>query len=241
MTGQALIARVGRLILGDGAGESPTPAECQDILTVLQAMLGQWATQRLTIHVTERAIFSLVATQQTYTIGPNGDFNHARPLFIDRASYLDTTSAADPFEQEIQILDTQQWQRVAIKALPSPYPQGIYYDYAFTAGLGNISFWPEPSDSTVDAILYLPTAITGFADLTTDYTFAPGYEDAIVFNLAKRVAPEFGRPITPDLNMLAAESLANVKRANIRLVELTTDPAILPRNRGWNILTGTYR
>lgn len=243
MTGQEIVDRVGRIVLGNGSDESPTAAETRDIITILRGMLGQWATQRLTIFYVERAVHDLVANQQSYAIGPSGNFNRARPLWIDRASIISYANPSLPAELGIRVLDTQQWRNVAIKTVPSKLPESVYYDYGFSStGLGTLYVWPKPSDSTVDIVLYLPVALTGFTttNLTTDYEFPPGYDDALVYNLAKRMAPEFGRPISGDINALALESLANIKRANIRMVELTTDPALL-RNRGWNFLTGDAR
>jgi hypothetical protein len=62
--------------------------------------------------------------------------------------------------------------------------------------------------------------------------------EAIRYNLALRLATEWGRPLDQAVIMLAAESMGVVKRANKVVAELRVDNALLPNGGQFNIYTG---
>ena len=80
-------------------------------------------------------------------------------------------------------------------------------------------------------MLYLPTPLTEFADLSTAYTFPPGYERAIRSNLAVELAPFYGIPVSPDLRNQASSAMLRIKRANVRIREVPIDPSLTRRSR----------
>jgi len=63
-------------------GSPVSPADAQDCLRRLNRMVSGWQTQYNTVTAIERMVFDLVANQQTYTIGPGGDFDVPRPLTV---------------------------------------------------------------------------------------------------------------------------------------------------------------
>ena len=231
MTANDIIRRSLRLITVLGMGQPVTYEQLSYGLEALNGMVSQWATQRLTIVVTAREVFDLVSSQQTYTIGDGGDFDTQRPVFLPRASTISQTGSSQPLELPLQILSTQQWQEwVGVKNVDSALPIWLYYDFAYP--LGNISLWPIPNVGDLDIALYLPKAIDEFASGATDQDFAPGYTDALTYNLAVRLAPEYGRPISQEVAMMAAETLGNIKRANIRIAELRCETGLNDRRDG---------
>lgn len=232
MTAMDLIVRGLKLCQVASAGNAPTADEAKDGLKTLQSMVDSWAATRLTIWFTSRSIFPLVIGQQDYTIGTGGDFDVPRPVWIDRASIISYNNPLQPLELAFaHILDVQEWQSIPTKAVYSALPTAMYYDYNFP--LGGLHFWPIPNNLPLSVGLYLPNALTGFSDFTTDYTFPPGYEEAILYNLAMRLYPEYGKTPDPIVAQMAVSSLALVKRANIRLVDLISDPALRNRSAGF--------
>jgi hypothetical protein len=227
MTGLSLITDT-LLDLGVlAAEETPSNAEAVDCLRRLNRMIDAWGTQRLTMLAIVRTSTVIAANTASYTIGTGGEINIVRPLKIqpgDARLILDT-SATTATEVPLEVLTEPEWAAVTQKSLTSSLVQAISYDYAWTAGLGRITFWPVPTVGTTALVLYTPLAITAFADLTTSYTFAPGYEEALQDNLTLRCAPMFGKPITPEMTDRARQSLGTIKRANIRPVELQIDAA----------------
>lgn len=224
-------------------GESPSSADATDAFTRLNRMIGAWATQRLTIFVTARNVYSLVGGQQAYTIGSGGNFNQARPLFLSYAGLILTGSNPD-IEIPLTIWTIKDWSLQGVKDQTSTQPTAVYYETSFpstgaTAGMGRMIFWPVPTQVN-DVALYTPTQLAEFADLTTDYSFPPGYADALEYNLAKRlIQAGMGlREHLGDIDPMARETLAFIKRANVHPVTASIDPALWPNRPGFNWRTG---
>lgn len=219
-------------------GETPSNDEAVDCFDMLNNMVAEWGTERNTIYTTPRNLYSLLSGTQSYTIGPGGTFNQARPIWLPTAGIISNNNPLQPLELTLQMLTLDQWQRIPVKNVQGSLPTGLYYDHGFAAGLGTIYFWPIPSVSGLQVALYTPTALTAFATLTTQYTFPPGYENALMFNLCIYIAPMFYKAITADVRDLAQSTKSNIKRANIVPQELLADPALVTRGDRFNYITG---
>jgi len=223
------------------ASDTPSAEDMAAGFEALNEMIDGWATQRWTIFVVTRTVYALTASQAAYTIGSGGNFDQQRPLWIEGVSVIEDNTAAMPLEIPCgPPLLLAQFQRIAQKSATSTFPYAIYYDHAWAAGLGTITVYPVPTSSLAALVLYTPTALSQFADLTTVYTFPPGYGLAIRLNLAKVLAPEFGRQLRPDLKADADDALAWVKRANYQPTEAQFDPRLAPIwGSGYDIRTDT--
>lgn len=242
MTGNELIARSMRLMGYLSSGETPSGNDAQDALSALNDLIDAWKLERLFIFTIARTTKTLTSGTASYTIGSGGDINIDRPIWIDRATLIYDTSAATPSETPLELFTDQRWQEVRQKTLQSGLADGIFYDHGFTAGLGRIYPWPIPNTSTTQLVLYVPsTAVAAFADLTTDYTFPPGYSRMLRYNLAVEMAPEWGREVPLRVDTTATSSLSAVKRANNRPRELKCGPEVLGRSGWFDIRTGSYR
>lgn len=74
--------------------------------------------------------------------------------------------------------------------------------------------------------------------LDSTVSMPDGYEDALIYNLAVRIAPEYGRMIPDAVALVAVESKAGVKRANHKPLYLEVDGALLSRGGTFDIFTG---
>ena len=227
---------VGKVAQGD-------PLSANDSLTGFQVandMLDAWASQRLTIYQTLAQNFPLVANQGSpsnpYTIGPGGNFNIPRPVWLSHATIrLLTTTPV--LEYDLYIYgSSDEWASVSLKTLTSSLPSGIYYDAAFPetgagAGLGNIFLYPVPNGTQpIGITLYIATPLTAFADQNvTEYSFPPGYAEALRYQLARRLSTEFGIPLTPEAAQLVTDTFGIIKRPNGRIPLLRSG---LPRFAG---------
>lgn len=226
ITANAIIKRAMRLIRAIAAGETPKPSEGQDCLTALNSMVDSWLLERLTIPQVLRVTKVLTSGTQDYTIGPGGAINTPRPLLIQDATVI---PQGDTSEVDVAILSDDAWAlQIGIKSQTASFPMGIYYDFGFAAGgLGTISVWPIPQTAPT-LVLYVPKAsIANFASLSTPYEVPPGYERAITYCLAVEIAPEFSKPVPDDVARIALESKGNIKRANIRMLQLGCDAGVL--------------
>jgi|TARA_B100000949_G_C14289143_1_gene456181 hypothetical protein len=243
MTANELITRSLKTIGVLASGETADSGSVSDALVVLNNMVDSWATNRLTIYAVIRNVLDLSASTQEYTIGTGGTFAIVRPVWIARGSLIldRNASAAEKIELPVSgPVTVQEWQRVAIKGTTSTYPTLFYYDKAWTAGLAKVSVWPIPDNSNVQLVLYVPTALTQFADLTTAYTFPPGYEEALRYQLALRLAQEFGAVVSGGLLELARESFADIKRVNLSKATLGIDPALTAQGGRYNWRTDQF-
>lgn len=220
-------------------GEDPSNADAQDGLTRLNRLVSGWKNQRLTCFVTEENVYPLVSNQQEYTIGPGGNFNQFRPQFLDYCGLI-LANTSPAVEIKTPIITVKDWSYQSVKAQTSTQPTRVYYYTQFpssgaSAGLGKLIFWPKPTVAN-SIRLYCPKPIDEFADLTTDYEFPPGYEDALEYNLAVRlIQAGMGlREHLSDIVPMARETLAGIKRVNFQPVTASIDPALWPSQPGWN-------
>lgn len=212
-------------------GEAPSGEDTETGLAVLNEWIDTLGTQRLSIFkVTRNTPYTLAAGTASYTVGSGGTINIARPVWIEHCGLIIDTTAATPTEVGRRVFTDDEWAGIAQKTLQSNLITGIWYDHDWSAGLARIWPWPIPNVATTQVVLYTPTALTEFADLTTDYTFPPGYKRAIRANLAMELAAEYaGAVVTPRLEKMADLGLTLIKRANLRLSTVDIDPSVLTR------------
>ena len=235
MTTRDLIAAALKRLGVLDAAETPTPADQADCLLRLNDLIDGWATERLTIYTTTRTTWALVANQANYTIGPGGDVNIARPIFISDLNFIDTTQTP-PLEMSLSPLTVDAFAAIPQKGLTSKYPSCYYYNPTFP--LATLTFWMIPTSSALQGVLYAPTAVTELG-LNDTIVLPPGYRRFLRDSLAVEVAPEFDVQPADALMMSAMEAKANIKRANIQLTDLVMDPAVRPRVGRYNIYSDT--
>jgi hypothetical protein len=240
-----LISSALRLVGSLASGDIPTPSELTDAGLIANQMLDAWSTERIMVPAVQRittdlnnAPLSLVAGKQSYVLGPNGDFLLNRPARIDRASVLYSASQQTPIEADIEVLDDVGWEGVPNKNTPSLLPQKVWIDLSNPTVM-TLWYWPVPTQANPVAF-YAWTMLQQFADFVTQYSFQPGYWEAIRYNLAVRLAAEFPCDLQklPLITKIASEAKARIGSFNAPIKEAQVDRALLPgRGRG-NIFTG---
>ena len=229
-----------RLIGVGASGETLPAAEAQDALTSLNQLIQRWNLERLMIHAITLQQFSFVVGQQSYTIGSGGNFNTTRPVRIERATVKVLTQTPN-YEVPLQLVTDQEWSPIIEKSLTAEIPQLLWPQMTYGAsGLATLWFWPIPS--VVNAVV-LDTwgPITSLASLSTTVALPPGYEEAMQYGLALKLAPEYGRipdAQLPTIAEIAAESKAAIKSANSEPVLSRCDSALLKRGGYFDIRTG---
>lgn len=236
MTANDLISSALRLIGVLSSGESPSAAEANDGLTILNQMLDAWSTERLALFTVQRQVVIPATLKQAYTVGSGGDFNIPRPPRIDRVGVISLTNAAQPLELPVEMVTDVGWEAIPVKNISSSLPLKVWNDLGFP--LMTLSFWPIPSVQ-VNFALYTWTALTQFPDLVTDEEFPPGYLKALRYNLALDLAPEFGREVPQVVAAQAIASKAAIKALNIVPVDLRCDEALIGRGGRYNWLADT--
>ena len=206
------------------ANETASGADAAAGLRAVNDLVDQWAAEKLQIYAVVRTTWTITASTQTYTVGSGGDVDIARPMYIDDIKFQDT-SVSPTQEYDLSTLTEQGWRDVQIKTLTSPFPTAWYYDSAYP--LGTISFWPIPTGTTLQGVIYAPTAVAEFAALSTTIALPPGYRRMLIKNTAINLAPSYHAEVSPALAQAAMESVTAVKRSNKRLVDMRIEAGAL--------------
>ncbi len=208
-------------------GEEPSADEAADCLTALNAMLSSWSNEKLMVYVSTMATLPMVSNQSVYTIGPTGDLVTTRPMSLGQGSYITYQYITYPLE----IIDSTQYSSIPYKAQTAIIP--IYGWFSPTYPDATLTIWPVPTSTDVDFVLEMWCALTEFATLSTDVSLPPGYEDAIAYNLAVRIAPEFNAAISQAAVMMANSTKRSIKRQNTRVPMLTVPFEVLGGGLWW--------
>lgn len=221
-----------RLIGAIATGETPSANEQADALLVLNEMLDAWSANGLMVYKLTRESFPLIAGQATYTIGPTGNFDTTRPLIIQ-----DATIQVSGLEIPLKLYDFQEYAQIVLKTTGSTVPLTLFRDKSFP--LDNLTLWPVPSAAS-NLILYSLKALTAFASANDTVSLPEGYAQALRYNLAGLLAPEYGKQLDPVIAAIAAESKATIQRKNLQPSHLKSDAFALTdrRRKTLNIYTG---
>ncbi len=220
-----------------GEDEPMTANQGQFALLRFQNQIDAWAADRLTLSTQSRLSITWPSSTSTQTIGPAGaDITAQRPVWINTMTYVNPGSSP---EVEVQMgpMDQDSYALQSIKALQSGLPQQFFYQTDIDTVLGNLFIWPQPTQQ-MTLYLYAPQAVTVPVTLDTVLLGPPGYQDAFMYQLAKRLCRPFGRPVTPDLLKDAQDAWAVMKRPNVAPGLLGVDAGLTLGNAsGYNILS----
>ena len=228
MTAQEIITSSLRMIGPLRTGRTPSAGESADALWILNNMLDLWSIQRLFIYHIDRSTYTLTANTSTYTIGDGGTFDSGSPVRIERVTVI-LTDSADEREEVLKSLSPKQWSEVRIKARTAAAPDQFYNDRQNP--LSTLHFYPVPTVAH-DIGVYSWQILSSISDLSAEFIFPKGYADAVRYNLALRLAPEWGRVPRPGVAEFARDALAWVKRSNTPTDLLGVDQALLNNQSG---------
>ena len=141
----------------------------------------------------------------SYTIGPTGDVVAARPVRIQRATFV-----LGNVEYPVDVLNRDQWDTLAVKDATGAPVSRIWYDASVTNG--RVYTYPIADTGTLK--LDAASLLASFATLATSLTLPEGYESAIVLTLAIDLSGAYQRPISGDLRARAAGAVRAIKRTN---------------------------
>lgn len=202
-TAQDLIEAAMRVIGALYAGESASSGELTNGLQALRFMLRGWSARNLSLYYTTQDSITLNGST-SYTIGSSGTINTPRPVSI-RGAYATSNNVDRP----LKIIDEARYRILSLKQL-SGTVEYLWYNPDYP--LGVLYFYPLASGTvTLDSLkpLLEPTNVS-----TDTMQFPPEYDEAIKWNLAIRLAPEFGRQLPPEIVALAREAFDVIMMKN---------------------------
>lgn len=220
-------------------GVTLADADAEYGLARMNEMLDEWSNQGLACFANLEQSFPLQVGKQTYTIGTSGaDITAPRPISVmtgpGSAYLMDSNSNRYP----VNVIEQDRWNTIGLLTITSSLPDTIFYDPQYPRGILNV--FPVPLAAYTmyfDARLQL----ADFANLNAPFDLPPGYKAAIKNNLVIRLWPAYkqGDP-TGLLIGLATQSLADVKRSNIKQSPSAYDSAIVSKAKSqYNIFADT--
>ena len=219
-------------------GETPNSSQSADAFQVLNFILNSWNNQRLMLYSIKNVIGTLTANKLPHSIGTGGDINTPRPLKVEKA-FVRVPALTNPIDYLMKIDDNNRYQEFAVKKIGVNYPTNLYYEPTFP--LGNLYIYPVQT-MNLEVHLSLWMQLTEFVELNETIALPPGYENAIRYQLALDIAPEYdksfqrGHPVFER----AAELLREIKTTNQPKYVANIDNALLGNvgSRNFSILRG---
>jgi hypothetical protein len=199
-----------------GPGRTANPEQFNDALIALNGMLDSLNIQRDAIYTIDNARYTLTPPKTSYSIGqdPTGmtvaDFNAPRPINIDQARLV-LTSSPTPVYLPLRIATPEEWATITVRQMPTTIPQVLYYDADFP--LANLYFWGYPTQAN-DVELWTWSPLPQYFAITDSVIVPPGYADMLCYNLAVRLADQFGTVAPPNVMTEARRTLGHVKALN---------------------------
>jgi hypothetical protein len=198
----AALRAIGVLRSGDSvANDSQMQSDC---LEALNLMLKNWQSYGMEQWSrTKYTISNLTPYKSSYTISNGGDIstsNMAVPEHIVQA-YVTPQANVDV---ECQVIGMSEYWGLANKEALGQPNQVAYY---FQNTSGVLYVWPVPTVNTYSLSIIYQKPYNDF-DTVTDLPDIPQrWFEAAKWNLALRLAPEFGKTVSQELLLLAKETL----------------------------------
>jgi hypothetical protein len=228
------------------ADETPSASDAAWGLEKCQRLIDQFNARRPLIYNVNFATFTLQANHSPHTIGPGGDFDVAvRPVELASANLV-LVNGGTQTDLLLYLGDDAWWaNQVRIKNLTSTLPTGVYYSP--DTPLGQLFFWPIP---TVSNLVRLETwvGLAQAVNQATQIAMPQGYWDAIVYSLAKQLAPSFGAAALAivgssifldnwksAMNAIEGNNISSPRSSNLQAGMPNKNSAARP---GFNFLTG---
>ena len=196
------------------AGEDVDGGDAADALDVLNAMLDAWRVESLFAVATTTISATLPANTQQINVGPAQTVAvDPRPIRFEAGS----TYRVDGIDYPLQDVTEAEFAAISVKATSAIGPDVFFYRPNFP--IATLDFYPRASASLTLSLVAL-VQVTEFADLTTDYSLAPGYERTIVLSLAEELAPMFETKLDARLAAQARNARRLLKRNNSHVPQL---------------------
>lgn len=228
-TAQSIVNRSLRLLGQIEPGEDPTDDESDDALEALNAMLSSWRNERLMCYATQEESLTLANADASYTVGPGGDLDTDRPIDILAAWVVDNN-----ISYAVQLITDDQYAAIQDKTTASDWPDRL--NYRPTMATGTIYVYPVPNATrTLKLLTRVPLDSLALSDTIS---LPPGWEDALAFNLAIAIAPEYQTEPAPTVIRNARETKAAIKVVNSQPVNAVTELAAMFSGYRPNIESG---
>ncbi len=167
----------------------------------LNTLLGAFRTLGMPLWARQSYDLTLTAGTSSYNIGSSQTLNTPYPLKLLQAYRTDSNNSS---KVQLEIIPDYNFNRLPTGS--SGYP--IQISYTPKVNLGVIKLWPTPdatavANTTVTIVYQRPMEY--MSSSTDTFDIPEEWLEAVVYNLAVRLAPEWGVPL-PDRKALKNEA-----------------------------------
>lgn len=214
-------------------GITSGPEKYAELVKATNRLLSSWNTDGAKIFTTKIETFDLIGSQKQYSIGPGGDLNTARPVFIRDANFIFPGSTA--LRHQIRIIDDDEFARISLQEIPGAPPWFLYYDGSYDSnGLGQIFIIGQPPSGYQLELYSWQALSSSFTATSNAVIWPPGYEFALETNLGIQAASLYPNDSILKTNPLAmAELRKEAAKALTALITLNTDCPTLRSEAAW--------
>lgn len=192
-----------RLIGAVAAGELLETAELADALVSLNQMISSWNTEGASLVGRKRLTLSVSGSNGPYTLSE-------RPVKVESASV-----ACGGIDSELAIVDSAGWEATPEKQAQSVYVRKLFCDYAYPTAAVYVAPIPRLG-GTLEVWIYV--VIPQFTDVNQTIDLPPGYEQAVRYNFAMALLPEYPRsqvdPTLPAQAQMYKASISGLNASN---------------------------
>ena len=212
MTASELVTRALQKLGAIGLGDAASAEELDIGLKNLFTMLDGWALKRVNVPYSTRESLTLTAGTNPHTIGSGGVLDTGRPVEV-LSAYITSEGTDYPLD----VLMTEEYYNRLSDKTSQGLPEKLWYDKQYP--LGKIWF-NCPPDSAYTLVLS-STKVLNSVDLSanpeTDLSFGPGYERAMIYNLAVEMSDDLRKTPNQTTLAIADASFKAIKAANTKI------------------------
>jgi hypothetical protein len=197
-------------------GVAPTSSQYTYALRTLNLLVTSWQSLGMQVWCQKMTTKTLTLSDGTYTVGPGGDINVARPMGITQVYLRNTTS---DYDHPLTLISREEYLNLSNKSTEGT-PTLYYYEPAYdlpgsnsgASAKGNLYLWPEPDATTVaNYVLHLryTRPIQDFSATSDSLDFPQEWFNAVRWNLAHQLCPQYEVPLGKmrEIERLAKDTL----------------------------------
>jgi len=188
--------------------QTPETTQYTNALVKLNGLVGELRVKGLQIFQRTTYTMTLVNGTSSYNIGTGQTLNTPYPIHLLQAIRLDANAST---RIDMDIIANSNFNRLPSNSSGVP----IQVTYQPKINMGVVQLWPTPdsySATNVTVQLTYLRPLEYFSSSTDTADFPEEWVSAIIYNLAVRLAPEYGIPLQ-DRSLLIKEAETYLKTA----------------------------
>lgn len=181
------------------SGATPSSSQVSDCNDALNALIKAFAADGMPVWATTNYAFTTVAGTAVYSIGIGQTLNTVAPLKVIQATYSTASNNSAP----MTIYNRYDFNLLPDSSDNTGTPVILYYQPLEDSGA--ITLWPFPIDNNTTITINYQRPYQDMDASTDNFDFPSYWIQALIYNLAWVMSPEYGIPPT-DRNIIAQEA-----------------------------------